>query len=79
MLKNLHSIDLKQGQSAIHAEIDKYALGKDIAALLKMSIIKSDSGFSWLVNLKLLAFEGYENIGSYDLLENNQKKWKKPV
>lgn len=44
-----------------------------------MNLLKNDSGFAWLVNLKLLAFEGYDNIGRYDLLENNPKQWRKPV
>lgn len=40
MLKKLYSIDLTQELSAIHADIDKYALTKDIAALLKTNVIK---------------------------------------
>ncbi len=38
-----------------------------------------DGSHKWLVNLKLLAYEGYDNIGRYDLAENNKKEWSKPV
>lgn len=79
MLKKLNSIDLRQQLSTIHAEIDEYALTKDIAALLKTNLLKTDSGLAWSVNMKLLAFEGYDNIGQYDLLQNNPRQWRKPV
>jgi pimeloyl-ACP methyl ester carboxylesterase len=80
MLRSLSGIDLSQSLTAIHHEIDRFALTKEIAALLKTNLIRNeDEPVRWLVNLRLLAFEGYENIGAYSLAEDNHKQWRKPV
>lgn len=80
MLRNLSKIDLSQPLKAIHEQIDSIAISKDIAALLKTNLIKGEDGrYRWQVNLGLLAFEGYDNIGAYALEHNNRREWKKPV
>lgn len=79
MLKALTRIDLTQKITAIHAEIDKVALSKDVGALLKTNLAKQNGKYRWTVNLPLLAFEGYDNIGNYSLAEGHGKQWHKPV
>lgn len=41
MLKRFESINLSQPLKNIHEEIDKYAITKDIAALIKTNLGKS--------------------------------------
>lgn len=80
MLKKMSKIDLTMSLQDIYAEIDKKAIRKDIAGLLKGDIIKSEKGgFKWRPNIDLLAFKAYENISSFALTDNNPKEWKGPV
>lgn len=67
MLKALSRIDLTQPLPTIHAEIDNIVLSKDISALLKTNLVKEGEKHRWTVNMQLLAFEGYDNIGAYSL------------
>lgn len=67
MLRALSRIDLSQSLPVIHAEIDTVALSKDVAALLKTNLSKQGDQYRWTVNMQLLAFEGYHNIGTYSL------------
>ena len=79
MLKKMLEIDLTQPHNEINAEIDRKALSKDIAGLLKGDIIPDGDRYKWKVNLKVLANEGYEHITNYSLLGHEPGKWKKPV
>jgi pimeloyl-ACP methyl ester carboxylesterase len=81
MLKALSRIDLTQPLPAIHKQVEAVAISKDIAALLKTNLVKREDGegFRWVVNMNLLAFEGYDNIGNYSLAEGHGKQWHKPI
>jgi pimeloyl-ACP methyl ester carboxylesterase len=80
MLKSLSSIDLTQPLKAIHAGIDQYAVSPNVAALMKTNLLKNeDESYRWVVNLRLLAYEGYDNIGRYNLADGHSKLWKKPM
>jgi pimeloyl-ACP methyl ester carboxylesterase len=81
MLKALNRIDLSLPLRDIQQEIDKVALSKEIGALLKTNLVKKESGegVRWLVNIPLLAHQGYDSIANYSLAEGHPKQWHKPV
>jgi hypothetical protein len=79
MLKRMLEIDLTLPISQIHREIEARATSKDIAGLFKADIVQEEQRLRWRVNLKVLANEGYANIGGFSLAQDNRLLWRTPV